>query len=45
MALKQLLRNSVEQRLNATTPAQLSNPLSISSNTLSNGTLFELLDS
>ena len=56
MTLKQLLRNYVEQGLNAAPPAaaakraaatlpQLNSPLSISSTTLSNATLFELLDS
>jgi len=54
--LKQLLRNYVEQGLNAARPTtapkrkaaglpQLNSPLSMSSNTLSNATLFELLDS
>ena len=54
--LKQLLRNYVEQGLNAAPPTtapkrtaaglpQLNSPLSMSSNTLSNATLFELLDS
>ena len=56
MTLKQLLRNYVEQGLNAAPPAaapqrtaatlpQLTSPLSISTTTLSNATLFELVDS
>ena len=56
MTLKQLLRNYVEQGLNAAPPTtapkrtaaclpQLNSPLSMSSNTLSNAALFELLDS
>jgi len=56
MTLKQLLQNYVEQGLNAAPPAaapkrtaatlpQLNGPLSISTTTLSNATLFALLDS
>ena len=56
MTLKQLLHNYVEEGLNAAPPAaaplrtaatlpQLNSPLSISTTTLSNATLFELLDS
>jgi hypothetical protein len=56
VTLKQLLRNYVEQGLNEPPPAaapkrtaatlpQLNSPLSISSTTLSNATLFKLLDS
>ena len=56
VTLKQLLRNYVEKGLSTTPPSaatqrtaeslpQLHSPLSIPSNTLSNATLFELLDS
>ena len=56
VTLKQPLRSYVEQGLSATPPSaatqrtaeglpQLNSPLSISSNTLSNASLFELLDS